>query len=228
MDKNQNDKSNTNIHIEQVNPRTDINKKEIKEVRKFNIDNEENLSKTQQFKLLNKRKKEEKVELPVLKNSLFDTIKIKLNDLREEIDKKYVELPAEKKDEVEVKKQKKSLYDTVIIKLDDLINKKSALKSSASVKVTKMEKPTAAKKKFHLFKPRDITKMKNIKINVESEEFGRQLYNLNRIALTNLGIERPKNVRKYSTINKLNKIEKVHISKHNYLRYQQKLNRFVR
>ena len=56
MDKNQNNKNNTNIHIEQVNPRTDLNKKDIKEVRKYNKDNDENLSKTQQFKLLNKRK----------------------------------------------------------------------------------------------------------------------------------------------------------------------------
>ena len=247
MDENQNN-DNNKIHIEQINPRTDdidLEKTVILQMDKEE-EKKEDLSKTQQFKLLNRRnekidvdlperkKEDNDVELPVLKNTLVDTIKIKLSDLREAIDKKYessVDLPKEKQQDsptpVEVRKPRKSLYDTVIIKLDEIINKKSALKSTASHKVTKIEKPNQPKAKFHLFKPRDITKMKTIKINVESEEFGRQLYNLNRIALNNLGIPRPKTIRKYSTVNKLNKIEKVHISKHNYLRYQQKLNRFA-
>jgi len=279
-----------NIHIEQIDPRTELNDLEKTAILQFRIDkNEEELSKTQQFKLMNKKKKHEDIDLPtlqnkqedldlpVLKNSLLDTIKLKLSDLRAAVEKKYEEQLKEQqetKEEVkpnkvtvtnpelyqagditepiiqdenatisihldalrkeqerleklETKKRRMSLYDTVIIKLDDMINKKSALKTSASKKVTNIEKNVAPKPKFHLFKPKDITKKKKIKINVESEEFGRQLYNLNKIALMNLGIERPKTVRKYSTVNKLSKIEKVHISKHNYLRYQQKLNRFA-
>ena len=242
MAKNQTTDETSNVHIEQVDPRTELNDLEKTAILQFRIDKEEEeLSKTQQFRIMNKERKKNNVdlpslkdekkddlELPALKNTLLDTIKIKLSDLRENIDKKYEEIPQEKKqEEVEEKPIKKSLYDTVIIKLDDIINKKSALKSYASKKVTNIEKTPTVKKKFHLFKPRDITKMKKFKINVESEEFGRQLYNLNRIALSNLGLSRPSNVRKYSTVNKLSKIEKVHISKHNYLRYQQKLNKFA-
>ena len=302
------DHDDNQVHIEQIDPRTELNDLEKTAILQFEIDKqEEELSKTQQFKLMNRRKKKVEVDLPSLKPSLFDTIKLKLSDLREAVEKKYEEqeLPVEKqqvqveeqqveevkpqieeqqttrpvmtqteveplkqqkikitnpelyqvgdldepiiKDEnatisihldalkqeaerlerIERRKRRMSLYDTVIIKLDDLINKKSALKSYDSKKVTKIEKTKTPKQKFHLFKPKDITKMKKIKINVESEEFGRQLYNLNKIALTNLGLDRPKTVRKYSTINKLNKIEKVHISKHNYLKYQQKLNKFA-
>ena len=306
MAEKQFDHDDSQVHIEQVDPRTELNDLEKTAIMQFKIEQqEEELSKTQQFRLMNKKKRNTEVELPSLKPSLFDTIKLKISDLREAVEKKYEEQtlqveeqkpqveeqqveeikqqdeqttrPAmiqteteplqqqkiritnpelyqvgdldepiikdenatisihldalrkeqERLESIERKKRRMSLYDTVIIKLDDLINKKSALKSYDSKKVTKIEKTKTPKQKFHLFKPKDITKMKKIKINVESEEFGRQLYNLNRIALTNLGLDRPKTVRKYSTINKLNKIEKVHISKHNYLKYQQKLNRFA-
>ena len=258
MAKNLTDDETNNVHIEQIDPHTELSDLEKTAIMQFRIDKaEEELSKTQQFRLMNKKKKANNVdlptlkdekkddlELPVLKNTLLDTIKIKLSDLRENIDKKYEEASKEEvqvkeetqqteniqtKEEAkpEVKPVRKSLYDTVIIKLDDIINKKSALKSYASKKVTNIEKTPTPQKKFHLFKPRDITKMKKFKINVESEEFGRQLYNLNKIALNNLGLSRPSTVRKYSTVNKLSKIEKVHISKHNYLRYQQRLNKFA-
>ena len=242
MAKNQTNDETNNVHIEQVDPRTELNDLEKTAILQFRIDKaEEELSKTQQFKIMNKKKKHDDIdlpslkgekkddlELPVLKNTLLDTIKIKISDLRENVDKKYEEVKEDKKtQQVTDKPVKKSLYDTVIIKLDDIINKKSALKSYASKKVTNIEKTPVVEKRFHLFKPRDITKMKKFKINVESEEFGRQLYNLNRIALRNLGLSRPSTVRKYSTVNKLSKIEKVHISKHNYLRYQQKLNKFA-
>ncbi|HAB67426.1 MAG TPA: hypothetical protein DCE23_08675, partial [Firmicutes bacterium] len=77
---------------------------------------------------------------------------------------------------------------------------------------------------------KDITKQKEISINVDSEEFGNQLYNLNKIALNKLS-EDVKNKttrsRKYSEIAKLNRIEKVHISKVNYLQYQKKLSKFA-
>ncbi len=279
MTKNQNDESSKDIHIEQVDPRTELNDLEKTAILQFEIENGKDLSKTQQFKIMNNKKKKKQsvdlpekkqdldlpslknskyensnknddLDLPMLKTSLLDTIKIKISDLREEIDKKYddnkseelsepiiteesptvsIHLDVLKKEEEELEKKKRrmSLYDTVIVKLDDIINKKSALKSFDSKKVTNIERTPTSQKKFHLFKPRNITKMKHFKINIESEEFGRQLYNLNKIALANLGLNRPKNIRKYSTVNKLNKIEKVHISKHNYLRYQQKLNRFA-
>lgn len=260
-----NNDNNDDIHVKQIDPRTELNDLEKTAILQFKIDEGIDLSKTQQFKMINNRikedndvelptlkegkkdndvelptlkeeKKDDDLELPALKNSLFDTIKIKISDLREAVDQKYedntqensIELPKEKEEYVEeVKKKKKSLYDTVIIKLDDLINSKSALRGFESKKVTRIERTAIHRERFHLFKPKDITKMKSFKINVDSEEFGRQLYNLNKIALNNLCNKRPKEVRKYSTINKLDKIEKVHISKHNYLRYQQRLNKFA-
>lgn len=69
--------------------------------------------------------------------------------------------------------------------------------------------------------------MKKFKLNVDSEEFGRQLYNLNKIALTTLSNERPKKIRRYNQATKLEKIEKIHVSKNNYLMYQKKLSKFA-
>lgn len=232
MEKNSkcNDK-NTEVHIEQINPRKKLNDLEKTAIMQFRIDQEEELSKTKQFKLLNSKKKKnseldlpnlKNEELPVLKNkkqSLTETIRIKISDLRAAIDKEELDLPKVKK--------KKSLYDTVIIKLDKIINNNSSLKHIGSKKVLTVEEPKKSNKKFYFFKPKDITKKKDIKLNIESEEFGRQLYNLNKIALTNLSKNKTIEVRKHSIRPKLKKIEKVHISKANYLKYQQKLKKFA-
>ncbi len=227
MDKEQKKIDTNEIHIEQVDPRKELNDLEKTAILQFKIEEqekalkkEEELSKTMQFKLLNTRKVRSDVELPRRKQNLGDTIRLKISDLRAGIEaQQNLELPTLKK--------KKSLYDTVIIKLDDIINNRKALKNYHTQKVTEVEEPVTYKKKIHLFKPRDITKMKEFKLNVNSEEFGRQLYNLNKIALTNLSKERPLKVRKPESSIKLNKIEKVHVSKNNYLQYQQKLQRFA-
>ena len=223
------DKSNKDdnkVHIEQLNPQKDLTDLEKTAIMQFKIDEEakkqEELSKTQQFKMHNSKKKKTDLELPEKKPSLSDTIRIKISDLREAVEEKNKEeivLPSLKK--------KRSLYDTVIIKLDDLINSKSALKTTYNKKVSKIEDVEIKRKKFNLFKPRDITKMKNIKINVDSEEFGRQLYNLNKLALMNLSAERPKKVRRYNAATKLERMDNIHISRHNYLQYQTKLNKFA-
>lgn len=223
MNKNTNDKKNTNeVHIEQINPRTELNYLEKTALLQFKIeqhDNEEELSKTKQFRLLNSKHQTTNVELPAKKVGIGDTIKLKLSDLRNGIEEKNMNIP--------IKEQKKSLYDTVIIKLDNLINNKSALKNYHSQKVMDVEFPKKSKKKFHFTKPRDISKMKKFKLNVDSEEFGRQLYNLNKIALTTLSNERPKKIRRYNQATKLEKIEKIHVSKNNYLMYQKKLSKFA-
>lgn len=220
MDKNTEQKNaEATVHIEQINPRTELNDLEKTAIMQFEIDKkEEELSRTQQFEMLNSRTSDANVDLPKKKMNLTDTIKIKISDLRDAIEQEDIELPAQKK---------KSLYDTVIIKLDDIINNKKALKNYHSQKVTQIESPKKNKKKLHLRKPRDLTKLKDFKLNVDSEEFGRQLYNLNRIALTNLSNERPKKVRKYSQVTKLERIEKIHVSKNNYLLYQKKLSKFA-
>ena len=93
------DHDDKQVHIEQIDPRTELNDLEKTAILQFEIDKqEEELSKTQQFKLMNRRKKKVEVDLPSLKPSLFDTIKLKLSDLREAVEKKYEEqeLPVEK------------------------------------------------------------------------------------------------------------------------------------
>lgn len=229
-----NDKKSVNsvddVRIEHINPRTELNELEKTAILQFEIEKEEELSKTQKFKFLNNKKKNNDVDLPKKRNDfelpspkkkidLTKTIKIKLSDLREAIEEEQLDLPT--------LKQKKSLYDTVIIKLDDLINKKNALKMVETKKVTCIEETKKHKKTVNLFKPKDITKIKDIKLNVDSPEFGRQLYNLNRIALNNLSFVRPKKVRRYSTLSKLEKIDKIHINKTDFEKYQDKLNRFA-
>ena len=219
---NENEKNkDTEVHIEQINPREELNDLEKTAILQFKIDKqtEEELSKTTQFKMLNSKTIRSQVELPKKAKSLTDTIKIKISDLRSAIEAQDLEMPTLKK--------KKSLYDTVVIKLDDLINNRKALSRFHTQKVTSIEEPPNYKRKVHLLKPRDITKDKNFKLNVDSEEFGRQLYNLNRIALTILSSNRPKKVRKYSSLSKIQSIEKVQISKSNYLKYQQKLQKFA-
>lgn len=219
MDENKSKETNTDVHIEQINPRKELNDLEKTAILQFKIEKEEELSKTTQFKMLNSKTLGSQVDLPKKTVGLTDTIKIKISDLRAAIEAQENEMPALKK--------KKSLYDTVIIKLDDLINNRKALTRYHTQKVTNVEEPSVHQKKFHITKPRDITKEKNFKLNVDSEEYGRQLYNLNKVALTYLSSNRPKKVRKYSTLSKIQNIEKVQVSKSNYLKYQQKLQKFA-
>lgn len=219
-----------NPKITQVNSKKTLTDEEKNILLQYKQDEEE-LSKTSIFKLLNKRNKKNNVDLPSLNNSsnielpkrkesLSNTIKLKISDLRKEIEENNINT-----DIYDTKK--KSLYDTIIIKLDDLINKKNAIKTLESKKVTNIEKTKPNPKKFHLRKPKNITKMKTIKLNVDSEEFGRQLYNLNKIALNNLSATPNKKVRKYSTLSKLEKINKIHISEANYNAYQHKIKSFA-
>ena len=238
MNENKNNTPNNNeVHIKQINPRTELTDLERTAIFQFKIEEqekEEELSKTKQFKILNsknykkkeldlpnKKKSSTSFELPKKKQTLTDTIKLKLSDLRAAIDEKNIELPA--------LKQKKSLYDTVIIKLDNIINNNSSLKTYRSKKVTNIEETHNQVKRKFFFKPRDISKISNLKINVNSEEFGRQLYNLNKLALTNLSKYTPENVRKYNTFaaKKLDAMDTIQISKDNYLKYQKKLSEFA-
>ena len=169
--------------------------------------------------MLNSRTIGSQADLPKKTTGLTDTIKLKISDLRAAIEAQELDMP--------VLKKKKSLYDTVIIKLDDLINNRKSLTRYHTQRVTRIEEPLVHQKKVHLLKPRDITKDKNFRLNVDSEEYGRQLYNLNKIALTVLSSNRPKKVRKYTSLSKIQNIEKIQVSKCNYLKYQQKLQKFA-
>ena len=234
--------NNKEPKITQINNDTPLTNKEKNIINQYNKVTEEELSKTTKFKLLNKKnknnninlpslKKDNNIELPKRKDNIYNTIKLKISDLRKEIDKynlKHAEDDKKQtKQNTNTYNKRKSLYDTIVIKLDDLINKKNAIKAIESKKVTNIEKTKTNKKKFYLTKPKNITKMKNIKLNADSEEFGRQLYNLNKIALSNLSTVQNKKVRKYSNLSKLEKINKIHISETNYKAYQQKMKRFA-
>jgi sortase B len=221
MDENKSKQTNNDVHIEQVNPRKELNDLEKTVILQFKIDKkiEEELSKTTQFKMLNSKTSGSQLDLPKKSTGLTDTIKIKISDLRAAIEAQEQEMP--------VLKKKKSLYDTVVIKLDDLINNRKALSRYHTQKVTSIEEPMTYQKKFHFIKPRDITKDKALKLNVDSEEYGRQLYNLNKIALNVLSSNRPKKVRKYTSLSKIQNIEKLQVSKNNYLKYQQRLQKFA-
>jgi len=231
---NKNGKQESTVHIEQINPRTELNDLEKTAILQFKLEQkEEELSKTTQFKMLNSKntveqdldfpkskKNNTSFDLPKKKVSLGDTIKLKISDLRAAIEEKNIELPT--------LKQKKSLYDTVIIKLDNIINNNSSLKKYRSCKVTNIENTKECKKKLTFIKPKDITKTKNFKLNVDSEAFGSQLYNLNKFALSRLSNEKSKHVRTYNgEAKRLENIEKITISKDNYLQYQKKLNEFA-
>ncbi len=234
------DNSNDDVKIKQINPPKELSDLEKTAILQFEKESKEELSKTKEFKLINRNRKinskinkqrktsdgldlpvlkhtntmfEDEFELPKKKLSLHETIVIKIDGIRREA----------------VKKNKKDLYHTAIIKLDDIIKHRSALKKKLDTKVDNVEEIKRYNRRFHLFKPRDISKIKNIKLNVDSEEFGRQLYNLNKLALNNLTLLRPKNVktRKYSTVNKLAKVDKIKIKKSDYLKYQDKLNKFA-
>ena len=232
-----------NVKITQIDPPEGFTELEKSAIKQYKKEKEEELSKTQEFKLINRNKKinskinkQRKVadglDLPVLKNTntkfedefelpklkkrkptLHETIVIKIDGISREA----------------VKKNKTDLYHTAIIKLNDIIKNRSSLKKKDNRKVNSVEEIKRYNKHFSLFGPRDITRLKNIKINVDSPEFGRQLYNLNKLALNNLTLLRPKKLkaRKYSTINKLASIDKIKIKKADYLKYQDKLNRFA-
>ena len=205
--------NNDNIQITHINEHkgfTDLEKTAI-----LQFEMEENLSKTQQFVFKNNRGIEtEDIELPKKKPSLSDTIRLKISDLRKGIEEnECLELP----------KKKKSLYDTIIIKLDNLVNKKNAIKMLESKKVTEIEETKLSKKQK---KTNNIKKLLDIRVNVTSEEFGKQLYNLNRIALYNLGNSEIK-TRRYNGLHKLEHVDKVHVSDDDYNKYQKKLNKFA-
>ena len=124
MDKNKLPKlkSDSNVHIEQVNKQRELNDLEKTAVMQFLIDEQEkDLTKTQQLKVLNSKKKKVVTELDLPKmdtvkstsssknesldlempkkvNNLSDTIKIKLSDLRAAVQKREQEAMEQEKE----------------------------------------------------------------------------------------------------------------------------------
>ena len=152
----------------------------------------------------------EEVKEEKYRPTLSDTIMLKLSDIRERMETQ------------EREKQKKSLYNTVIIKLDDIINKNNSLNKKNGIKVTNIE---SSKKKKNLMPAYKSASS----INVDTDDYGKYLYKLNKLAIKNLTKQtKTSNIdvrdEKHS---KLVKIDNVHVSKKNYNKYQEELNKFA-
>ena len=116
--------------------------------------------------------------------------------------------------------QRNSLYNNFVFVFNEIKSKSKQLKKKNSKKVLNVETLNVKKNKKRL------SFRKNYKINVDSDEFGLFLYELNRIALKNLEKNKTK-LRKYSNAYKLEKVDNIHINKTLYDKYRNKLNRFA-
>ena len=194
-------KDNDEVKIEHINPRTELNELEKTAILQFKIEQEEErLSRTTQFKFLNRT------------NNLNNTTKLNLSSLKEQLD---------------MPKKKASLYDTIVIKLESLINRRGALNTHNTNKVIDTENVSIHKKMSFkkLLRGNNINKFK---INVDSDLYGIYLYELNKYALTILS-KKDNNikVREYEKQKKLKKIDNINIDEESYSKYCKKLNSFA-
>lgn len=194
-------KDNDEVKIEHINPRTELNELEKTAILQFKIEQEEErLSRTTQFKFLNRT------------NNLNNTTKLNLSSLKEQLD---------------MPKKKASLYDTIVIKLESLINRRGALNTHNTNKVIDTENVSIHKKMSFkkLLRGNNINKLK---INVDSDLYGIYLYELNKYALTILS-KKDNNikVREYEKQKKLKKIDNINIDEESYSKYCKKLNSFA-
>lgn len=193
--KNKNTSLNNEVKIRQVNPRTELNDFEKTAIFQFRF--EEELSKTQKFKKLNKSE------------YLSNTAKLDLSDLDSSL------LPA--------KKESKSLYQTIKIKLESIIkSKNNNLKNRDLVKVTKVISFKDADKKK--LSKRDYEKKK---VNIDDPNLGNCIYDLNVIGLTNLSKVDFKARKYSSLYKYKNNIKNVHVNKTHYDENYNKLNSYA-
>ncbi len=199
MSNNEHDYDFSEVKITQIDPPTDLSDLEKTALLQLKIEEEENKLVAEKKEILNKEK---------YRPTLSDTIKLKLSDIK----KKLAE-----------DKKKKSLYNTVILKLDEIIKKNNSLDTRKKYKVTKVQASDNKKQKtFPTFSFGN-----DIKINVDTDDYGRYLYKLNKIALNNLTKQYKKKDKIRKSKRKLVKIDNVHVSKKNYANYQEKLNKFA-
>ena len=200
MSNEKHDYSFSEVKITQIDPPKDLTDLEKTAILQARVDNEENKLIAQEKEILNKEK---------YRPTLSDTIKLKLSDIK----KKLAE-----------DGKKKSLYNTVILKLDEIIRKNNSLETKRKYKVTEVQ--TNKNKKRKILPPLAIGD--EIKINVETDDYGRYLYKLNKIALKNLTKQyKNKDKVRNSKHSKLVNVDNVHVSKKNYDNYQEKLNSFA-
>ena len=190
----------TEVKITQIDPPKDLTDLEKTALMQFKLEEEEKKLIAQKKEILNKEK---------YRPTLSDTIKLKLSDIKKKLSED---------------KTKKSLYNTVILKLDEIIKKNNALNTKKKYKVTEIQ--TNNNKKKTLLPKFSIGN--NIKINVDTDNYGKYLYKLNKIALNNLSKEyKTKDKVRKGNYSKIINVDNVRVSKKNYELYQDKLNKFA-
>lgn len=198
--KNKQDCEFTEVKITQIDPPKDLTDLEKTALMQFKLEEEEKKLIAQKKEILNKEK---------YRPTLSDTIKLKLSDIKKKLSED---------------KAKKSLYNTVILKLDEIIKKNNALNTKKKYKVTEIQ--TNNNKKKTLLPKFSIGN--NIKINVDTDNYGKYLYKLNKIALNNLAKEyKTKDKVRKGNYSKIINVDNVRVSKKNYELYQDKLNKFA-
>ena len=198
--KNKQDCEFTEVKITQIDPPNDLTDLEKTALMQFKLEEEEKKLIAQKKEILNKEK---------YRPTLSDTIKLKLSDIKKKLSED---------------KKKKSLYNTVILKLDEIIKKNNALNTKKKYKVTDIQ--TKKNKKKTLLPKFSIGN--NIKINVDTDNYGKYLYKLNKIALNNLSKEyKTKDKVRKGNYSKIINVDNVRVSKKNYELYQDKLNKFA-
>ena len=198
--KNKQDCEFTEVKITQIDPPKDLTDLEKTALMQFKLEEEEKKLIAQKKEILNKEK---------YRPTLSDTIKLKLSDIKKKLSED---------------KNKKSLYNTVILKLDEIIKKNNALNTKKKYKVTEIQ--TNNNKKKTLLPKFSIGN--NIKINVGTDNYGKYLYKLNKIALNNLSKEyKTKDKVRKGNYSKIINVDNVRVSKKNYELYQDKLNKFA-
>jgi len=190
----------TEVKITQIDPPKDLTDLEKTALMQFKLEEEEKKLIAQKKEILNKEK---------YRPTLSDTIKLKLSDIKKKLSED---------------KTKKSLYNTVILKLDEIIKKNNALNTKKKYKVTEIQ--TNNNKKKTLLPKFSIGN--NIKINVDTDNYGKYLYKLNKIALNNLSKEyKTKDKVRKGNYSKIINVDNVRVSRKNYELYQDKLNKFA-
>ena len=198
--KNKQDCEFTEVKITQIDPPKDLTDLEKTALMQFKLEEEEKKLIAQKKEILNKEK---------YRPTLSDTIKLKLSDIKKKLSED---------------KTKKSLYNTVILKLDEIIKKNNALNTKKKYKVTEIQ--TNNNKKKSLLPKFSIGN--NIKINVDTDNYGKYLYKLNKIALNNLAKEyKTKDKVRKGNYSKIINVDNVRVSRKNYELYQDKLNKFA-
>ena len=200
MSDDKHDYNFSEVKITQIDPPKDLSELEKTALMQMKIEDEEDKLIAQEKEILNKEK---------YRPTLSDTIKLKLSDIK----KKLAE-----------DGKKKSLYNTVILKLDEIISKNNSLETRKKYKVKEVQLNKNKKRKIIP----QLAIGNEIKINVDTDDYGRYLYKLNKIAINNLTKQyKNKDKVRKSKHTRIINVDKVRVSKKNFENYQEQLNKFA-